>query len=173
MNKSTKYIYPSIFYKLLDEGINAKIANLTKNTYLYDENKKFVIILEVKNSYSEITDEDIESFKKSESIDSYEINAIDHSIILKVSIPESMTKLIDSFLTGNYSKFEENDKTNILDYSFTYREIEEYIRIGYIIYKNPILRKMMAKEYNISVEDIPKDSELDSKIDIGNEIYVK
>jgi len=147
------------------------VISFLNNTYITDGDKNFVISLKKIDKYlkKEMTEDIRLSITNCKSVLS--VIDKDDTILIKVLFPEELNNLKELFLDSKYSEFSEDNKTDILDYHFTYSELNDYIKIGYILYKNEILKNVMAKELQIKSSEIPRDMELDSLVNIENETY--
>lgn len=173
-NKSSVYIFPIIFYKLLEEGTDENIINHIHDTYLTDENDNFIIILDRINSVngSELEEEQIGLLLNSSIVAERDYEELDDNLIsIKIRKYEGIEDLIFKFTEGLYSTFDNNHITSILDFSFNYCTINFFIKVGYVLFKNAQYREFLAEEYGMDLKDFPEDSELDDIVNLTEEFY--
>jgi len=174
-NKSYDYIFPIIFYRMLQKGCSGNLMYYIDNTYLSDKKGRFVITLNNKSyiNNSEISEEILDSlFDCTDIIDNIEFK--ENKIILFINISDDIKEAINAFVLGAYSKIPEKFKKEILDFTFKYiggDEIHVYERIGGVLYQYDSLRKQIMKELELSENELPKGSELDSRVKINAETY--
>lgn len=164
MNKSYYYVFPTIFYKLIDDGVEYNLINFVQNTYLTNNNGNFIIKL---NNLGDELDKIVEQISKSEIIVS--TTKTEENYIIEISV-EWIEDLISDYVNGLYSKINPKYFTDIIEFSYNYADVENYQKIGFILYKDEILKKAIAKKLEINVEEMG-DLELDSKCDIKEETY--
>lgn len=172
-NKSSIYVFPKIYYKLIEEGLDKDIVNFIFDTYLTDENDKFTIVINKVNMIDgrELPSETFNSLISCKSIDDKYFEISPELITVKLKDVISDNSLIQSFTSGTYSSILEEDKSDILDFNFNNCSIEQYIKIGYILFRNKNYKDYLAEQYDISPDDFPENSELDSIIKLEEEMY--
>lgn len=88
-----------------------------------------------------------------------------YHVMYLFKIPTEFKKDIEHFLEGNYSKFTDTLKYQILKY---YNDSKKDSVVAKIIYKSPDLKKLMEKDLGVSLSS---DMELASKPDLEKETY--
>lgn len=171
-NKSSIYVFPKIYDTLRKEGVNKNIMNHIYDTYLSDSEENFVIIINKTNTITnkKIGKKVLDSLYACDSIMKTD-DISDELVVVKVKIDKDIDTLVEKFVKGEYSLIEDSIKSEILDFNFDHCSINQYIKIGYVLFKNKNYRKFLAEELNVPLKDIPEDSELDSKINLSEELY--
>lgn len=155
-NKSFYYVLPVFFYKLIDkEKISTEIADKIINSFLIDNNGNFVIEF----------NKDVEKYFVGKN---FNIKINKDSLFLFINNDEE--DLINTFINGEYSKINTKYITNILDFAYNHLTIEDYARIGYVIFKNESFISYKSKELGVE-ESILKTVELDSKANLEDETW--
>lgn len=169
-NKSFYYVLPVFFYDLIDDGISLELGKYIKNSYLYSRNGNFVMVLNTidSNTNENIPGNLIESLSNSKKVHNVTIVGSDLMVEFK---PDLNNDLIEVFKNGRYSDIDKKYMSSILDFMYNYEEIDNYIKIGYVIYKNDKLKEAISRSLEIPVSEL-ENLELESKINIEEETIV-
>lgn len=173
-NKSSIYVFPKIYYRLLEEGCDSDVVKFIFETYLSDKDDKFVLIIDKINRHTQekITDKVLDSLMSCESVNGQNVDKIgDNFLVIKVNKHEESKDLINKFTLGKYSEFSAIDKADILDFNFDNCSLQYYIKVGYVLHKSAEYREFLSKEYGMDLKDFPEDAELDDLVNINNELY--
>lgn len=173
-NKSSVYIFPTIFYRLLEEGMEENIINHIHDTYLSSKNDSFVLVLDRRNvvNHTNIEEQSIANLLNCKSILNKDYEEIDDRLFsIEINRGDELDELVKLFVEGKYSQFDDSDIRSILDFSFNYCTINFYIKVGYVLFKSKEYRKFLADEYNMDLKDFPEDQELDDIVNINDELY--
>lgn len=144
-NRSKTYLLPSL----------AKVYNIPYN-------QVFSLFLGITGKTKELDGTVYLWVKNDENIEGYtQKHVYDNDILLEYKYPNKdvYTKILD----GKYSKLNESDKTEIINYF----NLPNNHKVVQILYKSPFLQKQMEEELKVSL----KSYELGEKIDYVKEFY--
>lgn len=174
MSKVTKNISKTYLLPLLAEVIelDPRFNKHIVNTFIFNDEEEHQDRIYVLHDFS-FKNPEFTAYEHAITNNQYFVDLIDigNKVLYVFKFPDDYMEEYNHFKNGNYSKFGEDAKQTILKYfgtvySGNLNAVNFLLKLKQILFKDVKLKKQIEKDLKAK---LPKDAELSSIMDIGNE----